>query len=108
MVVVSEFAADWPYSHPRPTPETNHHYHGMVRAFAAEYRLHPLDGFPRAEAQRWGIAHPSAVRYVRAMFATPSRTASRAPTRSVASASATRRAGAATSWCRPSWTSAAC
>lgn len=68
MVVVSEFAVDWPYSHPRPTPETNHHYHGMVRAFASEYRLHPLDGFPRAEAQRWGIANPGAVRYVRAMF----------------------------------------
>jgi hypothetical protein len=108
MVVVSEFAADWPYSHPRPTPETNHHYHGMVRAFAAEYRLHPLDGFPRAEAQRWGIAHPSAVRYVRAMF-------SDAVSDGLASAnpfsglrSATRRAGAATSWCRPSWTSAAC
>jgi integrase len=66
---VAEFAADWPFSHPRPTPETNTHYAYMVRGFASEYRLTPVDGFPKAEATRWGMAHPSAVRYVRAMFA---------------------------------------
>lgn len=69
MLLVADFAADWPFSHPRPTPETNRHYAYMVRGFASEHRLQPLDGFPVAEAQRWGIAHPSAVRYVRAMFA---------------------------------------
>lgn len=67
-VLVKEFAADWPYSHPRPTPETNHHYASMVRGFASAYRLSPMDGFPRAEAQRWALEHAGAVRYVRAMF----------------------------------------
>jgi hypothetical protein len=98
---VAEFAADWPFSHPRPTPETNTHYAYMVRGFASEYRLTPVDGFPKAEATRWGMAHPSAVRYVRAMFADAVNDGSRPPTRSPASRSRAHRGAGARSTCRP-------
>jgi hypothetical protein len=59
---VAEFAADWPFSHPRPTPETNTHYAYMVRGFASEYRLTPVDGFPKAEATHRGAGARSTCR----------------------------------------------
>lgn len=66
---VADFAADWPYSHPRPTPETNRHYRQMVGRFVAKFGPMPLSAVTVAEVQVWAMDNLSAVRYVRAMFA---------------------------------------
>lgn len=66
---VADFAADWPYSHPRPTPETNRHYRQMVARFVAKFGKRPLTDLTLGELQVWAQENAGAVRYVRAMFA---------------------------------------
>lgn len=66
---VADFAADWPYSHPRPTPETNRHYRQMVRRFVDRFGSRLLTDVTVAEVQVWAMENLSAVRYVRAMYA---------------------------------------
>jgi integrase len=66
---VAEFAADWPYSHPRPDPTTNLHYRQMVGKFVARFGTRDLTALSTGELQVWAQDNLSAVRYVRAMFA---------------------------------------
>jgi integrase len=66
---VAEFAADWPYSHPRPRPETNRHYRQMVGRFVERFGDRALTSVTTAEVQIWAMDHLSSVRFVRAMFA---------------------------------------
>lgn len=66
---VADFAADWPYSHPRPDPTTNLHYRQMVGKFVARFGTRDLTALSTGELQVWAQDNLSAVRYVRAMFA---------------------------------------
>lgn len=66
---VADFAADWPYSHPRPDPRTNLHYRQMVSRFVARFGKRSMTDLTTGELQVWAQENVSAVRYVRAMFA---------------------------------------
>ena len=66
---VAEFAADWPFSHPRPDPQTNRHYRQMVSRFVARFGPKQLTELTTGELQVWAQDNAGAVRYVRAMFA---------------------------------------
>lgn len=66
---VADYAADWPYNHPRPTPETNRHYRQMVGKFVQRFGDRALTSVSLAELQVWAQENVSALRYVRAMFA---------------------------------------
>lgn len=65
---VADFAADWPHSHPRPTPETNTHYRQMVRRFVDRFGDHEIASITTAEVQVWALDNLSAFRYVRALL----------------------------------------
>jgi integrase len=68
VTTIGEFYADWPHSHPRPTPETNTHYRQMVGRFAARFGDKSLTSITTAEIQVWAMDNVSALRYVRSMF----------------------------------------
>lgn len=67
-VLVAEFAADWPFSHPRPTPETNRHYRQMVRRFVEKFGDRALVSLGTAELQVWAMENLSALRFVRSLL----------------------------------------
>ena len=68
-MTIEEFAADWPYSHARPTAETNRHYRQMVRRFVDRFGERPLESITHSDVQTWAMENVSALRYVRAFFA---------------------------------------